>query len=117
MESNQTDWFSVVLGFATVLVLLVFIGWLSGRILGVKRGFFRAMLAGLVGFVAGATLIAIQFGSNEIKDLSDIWALGLGFFSYVLVVTLLASVAIDAIARPRSQRRRLRIPHPILFRQ
>ena len=113
MEPNQTDWFSVVLGFATVLVLLVFIGWLSGRILGVKRGFFRAMLAGLVGFVAGATLIAIQFGSNEIKDLSDIWALGLGFFSYVLVVTLLASVAIDAIARPRSQRRRLRIPHPI----
>ena len=113
MDSTDTSWLDALWSSGIIFVLLVFIGWLSGRILGVRRGFARAVLAGFVGFIAGIILIAFQFSDNDIDSVDDVWALGIGFFSYVLVVTLLASVTIDAIARPRAGRRRIRLPHPI----
>jgi ubiquinone biosynthesis protein len=112
MQETDTSLWENLLSLATILILLIFVGWLSGRILGVKRGFFRAALAGIVGFVAGIVLITIQFSDRDINDLGDIWTLGIGFLGYVLVVTLLASVTIDVILRPRSNRRGLHIPHP-----
>lgn len=112
MEPTEATWFDAVWSLALIIILLIFIGWLSGRILGVRRGLFRAVLAGFVGFIAGIVLIAVQFGDVDVDSFDDVWALGVGFFTYVLVVTLLASVTIDAIARPRSHRRRLRLPHP-----
>lgn len=111
-STEPTLWDSIVL-ILVALALLIFVGWLSGRILGVKRGLGRAILAGIVGFLAGLIIISSQFSDRDIDDLNDLWALGVGFFSYVLIVTLLASVAIDAIFRPRDTRRRLSLPHPI----
>lgn len=111
-ETDPTLW-EDLLSLALISILLLFIGWLSGRILGVRRGLFRAALAGGVGFIAGSVLISIQFSDRDIDDLADIWALGIGFLGYVLIVTLLASVAIDVILRPRSNRRGFRIPRPL----
>jgi ubiquinone biosynthesis protein len=113
---NQSDgsWWDTIVLVTVALALLIFIGWLAGRILGVKRGLGRAVLAGLVGFLAGLFIIGAQYQGADIEELNDLWALGVGFFGYVLVVTLLASVAIDAIFRPRSShRRRWSVPHPV----
>jgi ubiquinone biosynthesis protein len=111
-SSGPTFWDTLVL-ITVAFVLLILVGWLSGRILGIKRGLGRAIVAGIVGFLAGLIIISAQFGDREISSLDDLWALGVGFFGYVLIITLLASVAIDAIMRPRSRQRRFSIPHPI----
>jgi ubiquinone biosynthesis protein len=113
MQETDTSLWETLLSLAIIFLLLIIIGWLSGRILGVKRGFFRAVLAGIVGFFAGIALINIQFGDRDISDINDVWALGIGFLGYVLIVTLLASVLIDVILRPRSNRRGLHIPRPL----
>ncbi|MFN8125160.1 MAG: AarF/UbiB family protein [Candidatus Nanopelagicales bacterium] len=100
--------------FVSVALFLFVIGWITGRLLGVKRGFWRAFFAGLVGLMAGYALVYFQFG--EIEDYNDLgeWArLGVGFLGYVLLVTMLTSIVIEAILRPRQGRsRRIRIPHP-----
>ena len=94
-----------------VILILVVVGWLTGRILGVRRGFIRAIVAGLIGFIAGEALITVQFGSEDnFDELSDL--LVPGFLGYVLLVTMIASVVLEAILRPRSSRRIWRIPHP-----
>lgn len=110
--TGPTLWDTIVL-VVVALALLIFVGWLSGRILGVRRGFGRAVLAGIVGFLAGAIIISAQFSDREVDQIDDLWALGVGFFGYVLIITLLASVAIDAILRPRDSRRRFSLPHPL----
>ena len=57
------DWVSVA------LLLFVF-GWITGRLLGVKRGFWRAFFAGLVGLMAGYILVYVQFG--QVQDYNDL---------------------------------------------
>ena len=103
---------SAVFGLVVLLAILIAVGWVAGRILGVHRGFLRAAFAGIVGFAAGWILVAFQTGSWDFNDPSDVWGAGIGFILYVLFITLLASVIIDALLRPRV-RRKLRIPHPI----
>lgn len=99
--------------FLDVAILLLIMGWLAGRLLGVKRGFWRALTAGLIGLAAGYLLVYAQFGGVEnLQDPGDVVKLGLGFLGYVLLVTMLASIVIDAILRPRSGRRRPRVPRP-----
>lgn len=95
-------------------LFLVVIAWITGRLLGVKRGFWRALVAGLIGYGAGYLLVVAQFGDvDEVNDLSDIAKLGIGFLGYVLLVTMLASIVLEAILRPRGERsRRPRLPHP-----
>ena len=84
-------------------VFLIVIAWITGRLLGVKRGFWRALVAGLIGYAAGYTLVALQFGDvDQIDDVSDIARLGIGFLGYVLLVTMLASIVLEAILRPRA---------------
>ncbi len=73
----------------TALTLLVF-GWISGRLLGVRRGFWRAFVAGLVGLTAGYALVYVQFGDlDNLDDPGDVARLGVGFVGYVLLVTML----------------------------
>lgn len=109
---DGTQIFATIIGIALLLIVLVAVGWVSGRILGVHRGFLRAVCAGLIGFVAGWSLIAFQTGSWRFRDATDFWSAGIGFLLYVLFVTMLSSVVIDVLLRPRARRRR-RIPHPI----
>ncbi len=100
----------------TALTLLVF-GWISGRLLGVRRGFWRAFVAGLVGLTAGYALVYVQFGDlDNLDDPGDVARLGVGFVGYVLLVTMLASIVIEAILRPKQGRSRSRLRFPRPFR-
>lgn len=114
MNDTDPSLLDTILGFGVILIFLIAVGWLAGRILGVRRGLGRATLAGLIGFAAGWIFIAVEYGDTdiEIDDVSDLAGLGIGFLGYVLMVTLLSSVVLDALFRPRAGKRRLRIPHP-----
>lgn len=103
------DWDPIALA-----VFLFAMAWVTGRVLGVKRGFWRALVAGLIGFAAGWLLVEVQFGDvADINDPEDLVRLGGGFLGYVLLVTMLATIVIEAILRPRSERRRRpRFPRP-----
>ena len=99
----------------TTALFLFAMAWITGRLLGVKRGFWRAFFAGLIGLFAGLALVYAQFGDLEqIEDPADLLKLGSGFLGYVLLITMLASIVFEAILRPRhGRRRRLRLPHPL----
>jgi ubiquinone biosynthesis protein len=100
-------------GFFDLAIFLLIMGWLSGRLLGVKRGFWRSLTAGLIGLLAGWALVYAQFGDFEhLNDPSDLLTLGIGFLGYVLLVTMVASIVIESILRPRAQKGRRHIPRP-----
>lgn len=102
-----------VLGAALLLAFLVAIGWVAGRILGVRRGFWRAAVAGLVGYLAGNVLLAVQHQTNVVvNDLGDVSSLGAGYLGFVLLVTMLTSIVLEVLLRPRDRRRR-GLPRPV----
>ncbi|MGI9196077.1 MAG: AarF/UbiB family protein, partial [Candidatus Nanopelagicales bacterium] len=116
ISSQGSVWDSiVVVGF--IFLFSILMGWLSGRILDVHRGFFRSVLAGLIGFLGGLVLLSAQVAGNVTLDLEDDgWStlmLALGWLGYALIVALVASLVIDAMLRPRRRGTGLHLPHPI----
>ena len=105
----------VVIG--VIFLLSIGLGWLSGRILDVKRGFFRSLVAGIVGFLGGFALVAIQaYDSLDIELIEDpveVLLVSLGWLGYALIVSLITSLVIDAMLRPRRRDQGRRVPRPI----
>jgi ubiquinone biosynthesis protein len=86
----------------------VIVGWLSGRILGVRRGWPRALVAGFLGWFVG---VIVAVGTVDTADeLGDVWLLSL-FFG--LLAAMVISIVLDVVLRPKRRRRVARIPHPI----
>ena len=111
ITSDGSIWdFLVVLLF--IFLVSLFMGWLAGRILDVRRGRIRSLAAGIAGFVGGAVLLAVQIQGNVELDIEGdpfvTLQLGVGWVTYALIVSLVASLVIDAMMRPRQGRRRRR---------
>ena len=106
-----------ILVIGAIFIVSIGLGWLSGRILDVKRGFFRSLVAGVVGFVGGFFLISVQVSGNLIIDVAQepisALLLSLGWLGYALIVSLITSLIIDAMLRPRQRDRGRRLPRPI----
>ena len=105
-----------IIGTVLLLAFLMAVAWVSGRILGVRQGLWRALLSALVGVVTANALIVVQFGSDAevLNDWGDLAKVGAGFAGYLLVGTMLASIVLDIMFRPRTRRGDLpSIPHPI----
>jgi ubiquinone biosynthesis protein len=114
IQSEGSIWdFIVVVTIVFLASLLM--GWLSARILDVRRGRLRSLAAGVIGFVGGLLLLAVQVQGNvEIdieSDSSAAFLLVLAWLGYALIVALVASLVIDAMLRPRRGRRGF--PRPI----
>ena len=96
------------LGIEYVLLLpiwLLTIGWLAGRVLGIRLGRWRAGLAAFFGWIVGIVAAALVF--NEPRP-SPFDLVPLTIFFGVLV-TLPIAIVLDVItrsARPRRRRRR-----------
>ena len=114
IQSEGSVW-DLVLVLAVIFLASLFMGWLSARILDVRRGRLRSLAAGVIGFLGGAILLAVQVDGNvELNledDSSDTLLLSLAWLGYALIVALVASLVIDAMLRPR--RGRHRFPRPI----
>ena len=114
IQSEGSIW-DLILVVAAVFLASLLMGWLSARILDVRRGHLRSLAAGVIGFVGGLLLLALQVqGSVEIdieSDSSAAFLLVLAWLGYALIVALVASLVIDAMLRPR--RGRQGFPHPI----
>ena len=92
------------------LPFAIVVGWLSGRVLGVRRGWVRAFVAGLAGWLFGLVVAATI---QDTDDLGETWFLT---FAFGLLAAMVVSVVLDVVLRPREQRahRRLRwLVHPI----
>lgn len=90
--------------WATVFVLVV--GVISGRILGVRRGWGRAAVAGVLGsFVGLALSVLIQQDEPSITT-ADLFIPGFGF---ALLVTMVLSIVLDVLLRPRRRGPRPRL--------
>ena len=98
------------LSFWEILFVIVFVlgvGVVSGRILGIHRGFIRATVAGIVGSVIGFLLAALVLSRDAAADEGD---LGLISFGFALLATMVLSVSLEVLLRPRRtvKRRSLR---------
>lgn len=81
----------------TLLATIVVVGlmaFVSGRVLGIRRGWRRAATASLIGWVAGVTIAALTAGPDGTDDL-----LGLALLFGVLA-TMFASVGIELLLHP-----------------
>jgi ubiquinone biosynthesis protein len=114
IQSEGSVW-DLILVLAVVFVASLFMGWLSARILDVRRGRLRSLAAGIIGFFGGLLLLAVQVQGNVELNLEDdsgaTLLLALAWLGYALIVALIASLVIDAMLRPRRGRRRF--PRPI----
>lgn len=114
IQSEGSIW-DLILVVAAVFLASLLMGWLSARILDVRRGRLRSLAAGVIGFVGGLLLLALQVQGNVQIDIesdsSAAFLLVLAWLGYALIVALVASLVIDAMLRPR--RGRQGFPHPI----
>ena len=114
IQSEGSIWDFVIVVTVVFLASLL-MGWLSARILDVRRGRLRSLAAGVIGFFGGFILLGIQVQGNvEIdfeNDSNATFLLVLAWLGYALIVSLVASLVIDAMLRPRRGRRGF--PRPI----
>ena len=114
IQSEGSIWDLIVI-VSIVFLGSLFMGWLSARILDVRRGRLRSLAAGVIGFFGGLALLALQIQGNvEIdfeNDSNATLLLVVTWLGYALIVSLVASLIIDAMLRPR--RGRSGFPRPI----
>lgn len=86
-----------------VIVFVVVVSFGSGRILGVRRGFWRAAGAGVVGSLVGLVVAAAILGNDPESTDSEVFIIAFGF---AVLATMIISVALEAVLRPRRTGRR-----------
>lgn len=102
-----------LVGIAIDLLLALVLGFAAQRILGVHRGWWRAIVSGVLGMIAGVVLASELYGPEitEPAEAARALAAGAGFG---LFVAMLAGIVIDALVVPRGSRGRgWRLPHPL----
>jgi len=80
----------------TIFVLGV--GFVSGRILGVHRGFLRATAAGIAGSLVGLLTAALVLRGDSDATTDDLVLVAFGF---ALLATMVISVSLEVFLRPR----------------
>jgi ubiquinone biosynthesis protein len=103
-----------LLGWNLVISLLaiLFVAWLSGRLLGVSRSLAATVLAGLTGWLAALALsLAIARGDASAAGFTrNLWV-------FAIVFTMSSMVWIELLAKPgtlaRAQSGLVRLPRPI----
>lgn len=90
--------------YLLVIAFVLGVGFVSGRILGIHRGFLRATAAGIVGSFTGLVLATVVLGNYITED--DEENLILATFGFALLATMVLSVTLEAVLRPRRRGRR-----------
>ena len=90
-------------GTVWIVVFVLGVGVVSGRILGIHRGFGRAAVAGLLGSLAGVIVAAVILQNDDDTSEQTLILVGFGF---ALLATMVASIVLEVLLRPRRPRRR-----------
>ncbi|MGH9270099.1 MAG: ABC1 kinase family protein, partial [Ilumatobacteraceae bacterium] len=92
---------------------IIVVGWFGGRILGVRRGWVRALVSGFIGWLAGLIITAVVLNEDITTD--QLWDVLIPTFLFGLLVSMFVSLILDVILKPRRHRRRRWGPilHPI----
>jgi ubiquinone biosynthesis protein len=82
---------------------IVVVGWVSSRLLGVRRGWGRSFVAGLFGWSVGVAIAAVVENQNvrTNSQLEEILPLAL-FFG--VLVSMLVGLVLDVLLKPRQQK-------------
>jgi ubiquinone biosynthesis protein len=99
IEIDLTFW-----QYLLVIVFVLGVGFVSGRILGIHRGFLRATAAGIVGSFTGLVLALVVLGDVSDDEAADLLVTAFGF---ALLATMVLSVTLEAVLRPRRRGRRV----------
>ena len=93
---------------------IIVVGWFGGRILGVRRGWLRALFSGFVGWLAGLIITAVVL-DEDITTMDQLRDVLIPTFLFGLLVSMFVSLILDVILKPRRKRRRRWGPilHPI----
>ena len=105
------------------VVLLVFfvlaVGWLCGRVLGVRLGRWARVVVGIVGWIAGVAAAVFVLGENgslEVEDFDEIVGVLLVTVVFGVLAAMPVAITLDLITRrpeSRPPRRKRRLLHPI----
>lgn len=79
------------------------VGIVSGRILGVSRGFLRATVAGVLGTLVGLVTAGLTLRGDTDPDSTELLVLTFGFG---LIATMVLSIALEVVLRRRRPVRR-----------
>ncbi len=105
-----SGWAFIVYGIPFAII----VGWLSGRMLGVRRGWVRSFFAGLIGWLGGVLIAAFALDEDvrTSADLREIFVLVVFFGA---LVAMFISLVFDIILRPRESKPRRFGPfiHPV----
>lgn len=96
------DEWRTLLGAVLVLnlVLLVVVTWLSGRLLGIRRGFWRSLVASTIALLLGIQLLGWELG-GEVPDNVGTGILLLA--GTTVLVAMVLSIALDALLPRRGR--------------
>jgi len=81
------------------LVALVLVIWLTGRVLGVRRGFWRSLVAGVAGFWLALELLGWELDGGLTDNL---WLGLLALFGTALVLSMVISLVLGALLPART---------------
>jgi ubiquinone biosynthesis protein len=84
------------------ILFILGVGIVSGRILGVSRGIFRATVAGVLGTLVGLITAAAVLGDDQ-RDTTRLLVLT---FAFGLIATMVLSIALEVLLRRRKPVRR-----------
>lgn len=97
-----------LLQLAINLAALAAIGWLTGRLLGLRLGFVRATVAVFCGLLIGILYLGVIVGKPDSEDINiSSGAVSGGFVFAILIGTMITAVLIEAVLRggPGGRRR------------
>jgi len=86
-----------------IVVFVLGVGVVSGRILGIHRGFGRATAAGVLGSLVGVIVAAIILQNDHEATEENVILVAFGF---ALLATMVVSIVLEVLLRPRRSRRR-----------
>ncbi|GGM14839.1 ABC1 kinase family protein [Nakamurella endophytica] len=87
------------------IIFLLVVGFLSGRILGVRRGAVRSLVAGVLGSLIGVTVAGVVV--EHARTARAIADLDIADFGFALLATMVMSIVLEVLLRPRRDRKRL----------
>jgi len=96
IDLSPIEWLLAVL-------FILGVGIVSGRILGVSRGFLRATVAGVLGTLVGLVTAGVVLRDAAAPDSTELLALT---FAFGLIATMVLSIALEVVLRRRTHLRR-----------